>query len=106
MFGWKMPLFAHLPMILAPDKSKLSKRHGATGIFEYQNLGYLPEAIVNFLALLGWHSKEDKEIMSFKEILKEFSLNRVQKGAAIFDIKKLDWMNSSLYKKKNPATNF
>ncbi len=101
MFGWKTPLFAHLSMILAPDKSKLSKRHGATGIFEYKNLGYLPEAIVNFLALLGWHSKEDKEIMSFKEILKEFSLNRVQKGAAIFDIKKLDWMNSHYIKEKS-----
>ncbi|MEK9170440.1 MAG: glutamate--tRNA ligase [Patescibacteria group bacterium] len=101
MFGWKIPFFAHLPMILAPDKSKLSKRHGATGVFEYKNLGYLPEAIINFLALLGWHSKEDKEIMNFKEILKEFSLNRVQKGAAIFDIKKLNWMNSQYIKEKS-----
>jgi len=101
MFSWKAPFFAHLPMILAPDKSKLSKRHGATGVFEFKSLGYLPEAIINFIALLGWHLKEDKEIFSFKEILNQFSLDRVQKGAAIFDIKKLNWMNSQYIKEKS-----
>jgi glutamyl-tRNA synthetase len=61
MFGWNPPEFAHLPQVLAPDKSKLSKRHGATSVMEYMNLGYLPEAILNFLALLGWHPKDDRE---------------------------------------------
>ena len=98
MFGWDPPQFAHLPMILAPDKSKLSKRHGATGVFEYKQLGYLPEAIVNFIGILGWHPKEDKEILSLKEMTDEFTLERVQKGGAIFDIKKLNWLNSHYIK--------
>ncbi|MHB9019919.1 MAG: glutamate--tRNA ligase [Minisyncoccota bacterium] len=99
MFGWQAPQFCHLPMILAPDKSKLSKRHGATGVFEYKQLGYLPEAIINFIGLLGWHPKEDKDILSLKELINEFSLERVQKGGAIFDIKKLNWLNSEYIKK-------
>ena len=99
MFGWPAPKFAHLPMILAPDKSKLSKRHGATGVFEYKQLGYLPEAIINFIGLLGWHPKEDKEILSLNDLISEFSLERVQKGGAIFDIKKLNWLNSEYIKK-------
>ena len=103
MFGWEAPKFAHLPMILAPDKSKLSKRHGATGVFEYKQLGYLPEAIINFIGLLGWHPKEDKDILSLDDLIKEFSLERVQKGGAIFDIKKLNWLNSE-YIKKAPVS--
>ncbi|MDO8443149.1 MAG: glutamate--tRNA ligase [bacterium] len=103
MFGWEAPKFAHLPMILAPDKSKLSKRHGATGVFEYKQLGYLPEAILNFIGLMGWHPKEDREVLSFKEMIKEFSLDRVQKGGAIFDVKKLNWLNSE-YIKKAPVS--
>jgi glutamyl-tRNA synthetase len=98
MFNWQAPKFAHLPMILAPDKSKLSKRHGATGVFEYKQLGYLPEALLNFIGLLGWHPKEDREILSLDEMIKEFSLDRVQKGGAIFDIKKLNWLNSHYIK--------
>lgn len=103
MFGWKIPEFAHLPMILAPDKSKLSKRHGATGVFEYKNLGYLPAALLNFIGLLGWHPKEDREILGLQEMITEFSLDRVQKGGAIFDVKKLNWLNSE-YIKKAPVT--
>jgi glutamyl-tRNA synthetase len=103
MFGWQAPQFCHLPMILAPDKSKLSKRHGATGVFEYKQLGYLPEAIINFIGLLGWHPKEDKDILSLDDLINEFSLERVQKGGAIFDIKKLNWLNSE-YIKKAPIT--
>ncbi|MDD5547950.1 MAG: glutamate--tRNA ligase [Candidatus Pacebacteria bacterium] len=101
MFKWKMPKFAHLPMILSPDGGKLSKRHGATGIFEFKKIGYLPEALVNFIALLGWHPKEDKEaeIMSIEEIIKEFELKRVQKAGAIFNTEKLDWMNAQYIKK-------
>lgn len=100
MFGWKMPEFAHLPMILAPDKSKLSKRHGATGVFEYKKLGYLPDAMVNFIALLGWHLTEDKEILTMNELVENFSLDRVQKGGAVFDVQKLNWLNSEYLKKK------
>lgn len=100
MFGWDLPAFAHLPMILAPDKSKLSKRHGATGVFEYKKLGYLPDAMVNFIALLGWHLTEDKEILTLTELIESFSLERVQKGGAVFDIQKLNWLNSEYIKTK------
>lgn len=103
MFGWALPEFAHLPMILAPDKSKLSKRHGATGVFEYKKLGYLPDAMLNFIALLGWHLTEDKEILTLEELIKEFSLERVQKGGAVFDIQKLNWLNSEYIKMKTSS---
>lgn len=100
MFGWKIPEFAHLPMILAPDRSKLSKRHGATGVFEYKKIGYLPDAMVNFIALLGWHLTEDKEILTLNELIESFSLERIQKGGAIFDVQKLNWLNSEYIKTK------
>jgi len=93
MFEWIPPEFAHLPQVLAPDKSKLSKRHGATSVVEYKNLGYLPEAIMNFLALLGWHPQDEQEIFSRDDLIKEFNLLRVQKGGAIFDFNKLNWLN-------------
>ncbi len=93
MFGWPAPEFAHLSMVLAPDKSKLSKRHGATSVIEFKKLGYLPEALINYIALLGWNPGTEKEIFSLKELEKEFSLEKVQKAGAIFDINKLDWMN-------------
>jgi glutamyl-tRNA synthetase len=92
-FGWKPPQFAHLPMILGPDKSKLSKRHGATAINEYQNEGYLPETMINFLALLGWSLDDKTEIMSREEIITNFSIVRVSKTAAVFNKDKLEWMN-------------
>jgi glutamyl-tRNA synthetase len=91
--GWKPPQFAHLPMILGPDKSKLSKRHGATAINEYQNEGYLPETMINFLALLGWSLDDKTEIMNRQEIITNFSLERVSKTAAVFNRDKLEWMN-------------
>ncbi len=91
--GWQPPHFAHLPMILGPDKSKLSKRHGATAINEYMDRGYLPEAMINFLALLGWSLDDKTEIMTVGEIIKNFSIERVSKTAAVFNIAKLDWMN-------------
>lgn len=93
MFGWTPPVFAHLPQVLAPDKSKLSKRHGATSVIEYMQLGYVKEALLNFLVLLGWHPKDDREIFSKEDLIKEFDLSRLQKGGAIFDIKKLNWIN-------------
>jgi len=91
--GWHPPQFAHLPMILGPDRSKLSKRHGATAINEYRDQGYLPEAIVNFLALLGWSLDDKTELLSREEVVKHFSLERISKTAAAFNRDKLDWMN-------------
>jgi glutamyl-tRNA synthetase len=90
---WQPPQFAHLPMILGPDKSKLSKRHGATAINEYQDQGYLPEAMINFLALLGWSLDDKTEIMTVEEIINNFAIERVSKTAAVFNIVKLEWMN-------------
>ncbi len=92
-FGWQPPQFAHLPMILGPDRSKLSKRHGATSIIEYKNQGYLPEAMFNFLALLGWALDDKTELMTRDEIIKHFSLERISRTAAVFNKEKLDWMN-------------
>ncbi len=91
--GWEPPQFAHLPMILGPDRSKLSKRHGATALTEFREQGYLPEVMVNFLALLGWSLDDKTEIMSREELVKNFSLERVSKTAAIFSHEKLGWMN-------------
>jgi nondiscriminating glutamyl-tRNA synthetase len=85
--------YGHLPMILGPDKSKLSKRHGATSVIEYKNDGYLPDALINFMALLGWNPGTEKEIFSLNSLIKEFSIDRVQKGGAIFNLKRLDWIN-------------
>ncbi len=91
--GWQPPQFAHLPMILGPDKSKLSKRHGATAINEYRSQGYLPEAMINFLSLLGWSLDDKTEIMSVNDITRNFSIERISKTAAVFNIAKLEWMN-------------
>ena len=90
---YEPPEFAHLPMILGPDRAKLSKRHGATSIIEYRDRGYLPEAMVNFLALLGWALDDKTEIFSKEELVQYFSIERISKTAAIFNKDKLDWMN-------------
>ena len=92
-FGWEMPQFAHLPTILAPDKSKLSKRHGATSVLEYKKMGYLPEAMFNFLSLLGWSLDGETEIISKETLINSFDANRISSASAIFDIEKLNWMN-------------
>lgn len=92
--GYDLPRFAHVPMILAPDRSKLSKRHGATSVAEYRDLGILPEALVNYLALLGWSPPGEREIFSLGEAASWFDLDRVQHTAAIYDQKKLEWMNA------------
>lgn len=91
--GLPIPKFAHLPLILGPDRTKLSKRHGATSIREYRNQGYLPESLINFMALLGWNPGNDREIFSLKDLIKEFSLEKVQKSGAVFNIEKLNWLN-------------
>jgi glutamyl-tRNA synthetase len=93
-FGKKTPHFAHLPLILGPDKKRLSKRHGSVAVEEYRNQGILPEALDNFLALLGWNPGDEREVMSLEELTREFDLDRVNSSNAVFDVKKLQWMNS------------
>jgi glutamyl-tRNA synthetase len=92
-FGKTPPIFAHASMILAPDRSKLSKRHGATALSEYLNMGYLPEAIGNFLALLGWSPPDGVEVASLDHFAQLFSLDRIAQSPAVFDIDKLNWLN-------------
>jgi glutamyl-tRNA synthetase len=93
------PFYTHMPFSLAPDRSKLSKRHGAVSIREYRKMGYLPEAMINYLMLLGWNPGTDKEIFSLGELIEEFDLTKIQKGGAIFDLVKLDWFNKEYIKK-------
>ena len=92
-FGATPPVFAHVPLILGTDKKRLSKRHGATSVTEYQRQGYLPGAMVNFLALLGWSPGDDRELMSVAELVESFSLDGISGGNAVFNAEKLDWMN-------------
>ncbi len=101
-FGWEHPHFAHMPMILGPDRSKLSKRHGATSLLEYRDQGYLPEAMMNFLSLLGWSLDDKTEIMDRDTLTKGFSVERVGKPAAIFHAEKLLWMNGMYLRKLSP----
>jgi glutamyl-tRNA synthetase len=92
-FGKPAPGFAHVPLILGPDKKRLSKRHGATSVMEYPRLGYLPEAMVNFLALLGWSPGKDQELMTREELIAQFTLEGISGGNAVFNVEKLDWFN-------------
>jgi len=100
--GFPRPFYAHIPLILGPDRSKLSKRHGATSISEYKKQGYLPEALVNFMAFLGWSPRENREFYSMASLIKEFSFERVQKSGAVFNIKKLDFLNGFYIRQKSP----
>jgi nondiscriminating glutamyl-tRNA synthetase len=97
--GLHEPHYAHLPLILDPDRSKMSKRYSATAIREYRIGGFLPEALVNFLALLGWHPADDREIFTAEELTSVFDLARVQKAGAVFNLEKLNWMNSQYIRK-------
>lgn len=92
--GFEKPTFGHISLILGPDHKKMSKRHGATSVDQYRQMGYLPDAIVNFLALLGWAPNSDQEIFSREELIQQFSLDHVAKNPAVFDIKKLNWLNA------------
>lgn len=92
-FGWDAPKWVHLPLILSTDRSKLSKRMNDVSVESYLSKGYLKEALINFVALLGWHGSDDREIYSLEELCSSFSLDRVSKSGAIFDLTKLDWMN-------------
>ena len=99
--GFPVPRYAHLPMVLGPDKSKLSKRHGAVSILEYRSQGYLPEAVINALAFLGWNPGTEREIYSMSSLIKDFSLEKVQKSGAVFNIKKLDSINGFYIRHKS-----
>ena len=102
--GFKEPLYAHLPLILSPDRSKMSKRYAETSLLEYRRDGYLPEAMANFLALIGWHPKDNQEIFSLIDLVKEFDLKRVQKAGAVMNSQKLDWLNSRYFKEMKTET--
>lgn len=92
-FGWEQPVWVHPSIILGPDKKRLSKRHGATAVLEFRNEGFLPDALVNFLALCGWAPGDDREVMTRDELIEAFSLDGIQTSPAIFDHEKLRWMN-------------
>lgn len=99
MFGWKSPQFAHLSLLLNPDKSKLSKRQGDVAVEDYIKKGYLPEALINFVVFLGWNPGDEREIFSLQELVKEFSLEKINKAGAVFNLEKLDWFNREYLKK-------
>ncbi|MFH1269530.1 MAG: glutamate--tRNA ligase [Candidatus Omnitrophota bacterium] len=101
--GFPVPEFAHLPLILAKEGGRMSKRKGATAITEYRAMGYLPQALVNFLMLLGWSPGENREIIDIKEAVKLFDIRNVNKTAAVMDLDKLDWINNQYLKNEDPA---
>ena len=92
--GFKVPIFAHLPMILGEDKKRLSKRHGAAGVNEYESMGYQPDALLNYLALLGWNPGTEEEIFDLGSLVKNFDIRKVQKKSATYDQKKFNWISS------------
>lgn len=98
VFGWTAPQFAHLPLLLNADKSKLSKRQGDVAVEDYLNKGYLPEALVNFVALLGWNPTADREVFTKEELASLFDITKVNKAGAVFNIEKLDWLNGEYIK--------
>ena len=102
--GYPRPKYAHLPLILAPDRSKLSKRNGATSLDEYKTLGFIPEGLVNFLALLGWNPGTEQELFSMEELIAAFSLDKLQKSGAIFNIDRLTWFNKEHLKKLSASS--
>jgi glutamyl-tRNA synthetase/nondiscriminating glutamyl-tRNA synthetase len=99
-FEKTLPQFAHIPMILGPDRSKLSKRHGAVAVTQYRDEGFLAETFFNYLALVGWSPGDDREIMSREEIIESFSVEKISKSAAIFDLTKLKWLNGIYIRQK------
>jgi glutamyl-tRNA synthetase len=98
-FGWEMPQFAHLPLLLNADKSKLSKRQGDVAVLDYRDKGYLPEALVNFVAFLGWNPGTEAELFTLDALVEAFHLSKVQKAGAVFNLEKLDWFNREYLKK-------
>lgn len=102
-FGWEKPVFAHLPLLLNPDRSKLSKRQGDVAVEDYRAKGFFKEALVNFVALLGWNAGDDREFYYLNELAEKFELERVNKAGAVFDIEKLNWLNAEHLRAKDPA---
>ena len=100
-FNWEKPKFAHLPLLLNPDKSKLSKRQGDVAVEDYRTKGFLSEALINFVALLGWNYGDDKEFYEMNELIDKFSLDRVHKAGAVFNLEKLNWLNFEHLRRKN-----
>ena len=98
-FNWDLPQFYHLPLLLNPDKSKLSKRQGDVAVEDFLKNGYTKETLINFVALLGWHPKDEQELFSLDDLIDIFSINRINKSGAIFDKEKLNWMNKEYIKK-------
>lgn len=99
MLGWTPPRYAHVPLLLNKDKTKLSKRQNSVSVEEYISKGYLPEAMINFLAMLGWNAGTTQDLFSMDELIDQFSIDRVQKSGAIFDIEKLDWLQGQWMRK-------
>jgi glutamyl-tRNA synthetase len=102
-FGYPLPEFAHVPMILGADKTRLSKRHGATSVMAYKDMGYLPRALVNYLVRLGW-AHGDQEVFTSAELIEKFSLENVGKSAAVFNLEKLQWLNGVYLRQEKPET--
>lgn len=100
--GWELPVFAHAPIIKGPDGAKLSKRHGDTRCLDYRDKGYLPQAVANFIALIGWSPGDEREIMSLQEMCEAFSLEGIQPSPGVFDITKLQWMNGHYIRALSP----
>jgi len=100
--GFNQPLYGHLPLVLGEDRAKMSKREGAASVYEFRKEGYLPEALVNFIAFLGWNPGDEREIYSLASLIKEFSLEKIQKGGAVFNIKKLDFLNGFYIRQRSP----
>lgn len=101
-FGWEIPTFAHIPLLLNPDKSKLSKRQGDVAAEDYIKKGYLRDAIINFIAFLGWNPGTEEEFFTLQELESKFNIGRVQKAGAIFNLEKLDWFNGHYLREKSP----
>jgi glutamyl-tRNA synthetase/nondiscriminating glutamyl-tRNA synthetase len=102
-FGWTPPAFAHVPLVMGPDHSPLSKRHGATSVAEFRARGYLPEALANYLALIGWSPGDGEELLPMEELAKRFRLEDVGRSAGVFDVEKLGWVNRHYLKTATPA---
>ncbi len=101
-FGWTAPAYCHLPMVMGKDGQKLSKRHGSTAVSDFRKAGYLPEALVNFVSLLGWSYDDSREFFSMDDLCKLFSLEKINKSPAVFDYRKLDWFNGQYIRMKDP----
>ncbi len=101
-FGWPLPTFAHLPLVLGPDRKPLAKRHGAKDVLEYRDAGYLPEAVVNWIAFLGWSPGTEEEILSMPELIARFSIDKIQPSPAIANLERLEWLNGQYIRRLSP----